>query len=184
MVIARSYILACGRRGAVHFAPSARRCGQKGNTRRGSGSDCLSCSGAARARASLRRWSARALDVHAGTYVEVFLIFGVNRRSSWQLCHIPSETGGARASQPTQNDATDRPGAWFQGPHRDGSSRTARGFALNARRSAPPVEHLLRKLTARTSLLRGVRGRRRVLPRHGDGPVLGVVLGDLVDRVL
>ena len=103
MVIARSYILACGRRGAVHFAPSARRCGQKGNTSRGSASDCLSCSGAARARASLRRWSARALDVHAGTYVEVFLIFGVNRRSSWQLCHIPSETGGARASQPTQN---------------------------------------------------------------------------------
>ena len=183
MVIARSYILACGRRGAVHFAPSARRCGQKGNTSRGSESDCLSCSGAARARASLRRWSARALDVHAGTYVEVFLIFGVNRRSSWQLCHIPSETGGARASQPTQIDATDRPGARVQRSHRDGSSRPLGPSMHAARRRARPVERLLRKLTARTSLLR-LSGRRRVLPRHGYRPVLGVVLGDLVDRVL
>ena len=92
------------------------------------------------------RWSARALDVHAGTYVEVFLIFGVNRRSSWQLCHILlKQAGRARAnqmSQPTQIDATDRPGARFQGSHRDGSSRP---LALNARRAskhAPPVETL------------------------------------------
>ena len=95
-----------------------------------------------------------------------------------------SETGEARASQPTQTDATDRPGARVQGSHRDGSSRPLAGFALMhaARRARRLGKHLLRKLTARSSLL-CVRGRR-VLPRHGYRTVLGVVLGDLVDRVL
>ena len=81
-------------------------------------------SGAARARAAVRRWPARALDVRAGTYVEVFLLFGVYWRAALTALSILLEgTGGARASQPTQIHATDRPGARFLGSHRDGSSR-------------------------------------------------------------
>ena len=118
MVIARSYILACGRRcgrrGAAHIAPSARRCGQQESIRK-----LLSLvpSGLPRARAAVRRWSTFAFEVHAGTYAEVFLIFGVNWRAAWTaLSILLAGTGGARASrEPRANrrkiDATDRPGS-------------------------------------------------------------------------
>ena len=183
MVIARSYIVACGRRAAATGASHrARRCRKKEHAA-GSESCCLSCRAGCPVRA-LR--PPLVLRVHwASTQVLtlVLLSFGVNREggTGGSVNSSGTGTGGARASQPTQIDATDRPGARVQGSHRDGSSQPLEALMHAARR----VERLLRKLTARTSLLRGVRrGGRRVLPRHGDGPVLGVVLGDLVDRVL
>ena len=117
----------------------------------------------------------------------VFLIFGVKGGRHWRLCQFfwREQAARGRANRRTQIDATDRPGARVQGSRRDGSSRTLPSYMHAARRARRLGKRLLRKLTARTSLLRGVRrGGRRVLPRHGYRPVLGVVLGDLVDRVL
>ena len=137
-----------------------------------------------RARASVRRWSARALEVHAGTYVEVLLIFGVEWRVARAALSHSSETGGAR--EPTDANRCDGSvGRTVPGISPGRLFPTAHGLCPHARRASStlPVGHLLRKLTARTSLLR-LSGRRRVLPRDRNRTVLGVVLGDLVDRVL
>ena len=100
MVIARSYILACGRRGAAngasHRAVSASL--PKQGERSGGIRKLLSLvpSGLPRARAAVRRWSTFAFEVHASTYVWFFGCFGVNWRAAMTaLSILLAGTGGA-----------------------------------------------------------------------------------------
>ena len=106
-------MLACGRRAAAHIAPSARRCGQKHDDAAGDPKAAVSLDEQLpRARAAVRRWSTFAFEVHAGTYVEVFLIFGVNWRASLTaLSILLAGTGGARASHEPTDDANRRDGS-------------------------------------------------------------------------
>ncbi len=143
-------------------------------------------SGLPRARAAVRRWSTFAFEVHAGTYVEVLSGFGVYWRAA--LRSVNSSGGNRRrAREPQANPRKSMRRIGRANGSRDptGTALPDRSIMHAARNARGPWKRLLRKLTARTSLLRGLRcGGRGVLPRHGDGPVLGVVLGDLVDRVL
>ena len=99
------------RGGSFHRAVSA-SLRPEGERSAGSESCCLFVPrGLPRAHASLRRWSTFVFEVHAGTYVEVFLIFGVYWRAALTaLSILLAGTGGARAShEPT--DANRRDGS-------------------------------------------------------------------------
>jgi len=103
MVIARSYIFACGRRGAANAASHrARRCGQKEHAGEDPKAAVSLDERLPRARAAVRRWSTFAFEVHAGTYVEVFLIFRVYWRAAWTALSILLEQAArARANRRT-----------------------------------------------------------------------------------
>jgi hypothetical protein len=97
------------RGGSFHRAVSA-SLRPEGERSAGSESCCLFVPrGLPRAHASLRRWSTFVFEVHAGTYVEVFLIFGVYWRAALTaLSILLAGTGGARAShEPTDVNRCD-----------------------------------------------------------------------------
>ena len=94
-------------------------------------------SGLPRARAAVRRWSTFAFEVHAGTYVEVFLIFGVNWRAALTaLSILLAGTGGARASRkPTGRKSMRRIGRAHGSRGLAGTALPDRS-GLNARRAS------------------------------------------------